>query len=317
MANLFKQMPLAGSPIDGVTVVIPFLNRSKYFVRLLESLNLQTFKPSTVLVVDNGSYLNEIEFIWRHINTNYPFQISIVSTLHTGNANIARNLGLILANTEYVAFLDSDDYWSQDHLETCITIARGCSDVGMNDVAIYCSSKIIYKDSSSIIFSRQIKAKENVYNFLLGVGHGFAQSSGLFISKNLSHDVLWDEDLPRMQDIDFFISISSKVNWIFSSKTTVMIDWEENKYKNINFDGFIKFYLKHERKMPLAVKTRYLLFSLKECVVRSGNDEVFQFFKQNFAELSFIHKLFSVLIIYRKPVLVLEKAISRIKKVNE
>lgn len=93
-----------------VTVVIPALNRAPVLHRALDSVFGQTVRPKRVIVIDDGSTDGTSEVAAAH---------DVIVLRHTsprGSAE-ARNRGIAEAVTEWVAFLDSDDAWAEDHLE--------------------------------------------------------------------------------------------------------------------------------------------------------------------------------------------------------
>jgi succinoglycan biosynthesis protein ExoW len=104
------------------SVVIPFYQKSKgTLTRALESVADQRgvdLQALEVIIVDDASPVparKEIE------GAKYPFGIRVIEQLN-GGPGAARNAGLqaLVESTEYVAFLDSDDVWSADHLAVAL-----------------------------------------------------------------------------------------------------------------------------------------------------------------------------------------------------
>lgn len=93
-----------------ITVVIPTRDRSSLVCRALESVSQQTRSAADVIVVDDGSADDTIAAIQR-----LGVAVHIIGGGGRGAA-AARNAGVAAAHTEWVAFLDSDDVWSDDHL---------------------------------------------------------------------------------------------------------------------------------------------------------------------------------------------------------
>ena len=114
-----------------VTVVIPAYDRAHLLGRAIDSVLGQTLTPAAVIVVDDGSvddtkavvqaYGDEVRYVWQ---------------LNAGGA-AARNHGVKLAETEWVAFLDSDDLWLPNHLELlaeAVEGTAGAADIYFGDV---------------------------------------------------------------------------------------------------------------------------------------------------------------------------------------
>lgn len=93
------------------SVVIPVYNGSAWIGRALESVFAQTVRNLEVVVVDDGS-TDDIESSLRA----YQGRISLVRQRNAGAA-AARNRGVTEARSEFVAFLDADDFWHPRKLE--------------------------------------------------------------------------------------------------------------------------------------------------------------------------------------------------------
>ena len=104
---------------SAVTVLIPAWNTAPYLGAALESALGQTCVPTEVVVVDDGSTDGTAEVAER-----YQPRVRLVRRPH-GGAAAAKNLGVREARTPLVAFLDSDDLWHRDHLETLLGLLRG------------------------------------------------------------------------------------------------------------------------------------------------------------------------------------------------
>lgn len=93
------------------TVVIPTYNRAKLVGRAIQSVFSQTVPPAQVIVVDDGSTDNTADLCQA-----YAPALQYVRQSNRGAA-AARNAGVRLARCPWIAFLDSDDYWTPSHLE--------------------------------------------------------------------------------------------------------------------------------------------------------------------------------------------------------
>jgi glycosyltransferase involved in cell wall biosynthesis len=101
-----------------IAVVIPTFNRERLVGRAVSSALNQTVPASQIIVVDDGSTDNT-----KAVCDQYGSRIEYVLQANAG-ASAARNRGIAEARCTWVAFLDSDDYWTPDHLER-VAIAIG------------------------------------------------------------------------------------------------------------------------------------------------------------------------------------------------
>ena len=93
-----------------IAAVIPVHNREQLIGRALESVFGQRHPPDEIIVVDDGSTDRTAD-----VARAYGSRIRVIEAAH-GGAGAARNLGVEAATSDFVAFLDSDDFWEPEHL---------------------------------------------------------------------------------------------------------------------------------------------------------------------------------------------------------
>ena len=111
------------------SVVIPTYQRERTVGRAVESAIAQTFPAEEIIVVDDGSTDNTQNLIRTFPSVRY------VRQEQAGSA-AARNRGVQEACANWIAFLDSDDWWESDHLEriaSAIEATRGEADLYFDD----------------------------------------------------------------------------------------------------------------------------------------------------------------------------------------
>ena len=79
----------------------------------VESIKAQTYHDWELLVVDNGSTDQTVEYL----QTEQDQRIDLIRSAHRGNVGAVRNHGVSHARGRFVAFLDSDDLWKPTKLE--------------------------------------------------------------------------------------------------------------------------------------------------------------------------------------------------------
>ena len=98
-----------------VSVIIPVYNDEKYLRECLDSVVNQTLKEIEIICVDDGSTDGSLAILREYEARDK--RITVLTQPHT-NAGAARNHGLRHATGEYLSFLDSDDFFESDMLET-------------------------------------------------------------------------------------------------------------------------------------------------------------------------------------------------------
>lgn len=97
-----------------ISVIIPTYNRATKVLTAIESVKSQSYKHVELIVVDDGSTDHTKELLNGMEGLIYVYKAN-------GGQASARNAGLQLAKGEYIASLDSDDYWESDFLQKTIT----------------------------------------------------------------------------------------------------------------------------------------------------------------------------------------------------
>jgi len=101
------------------SIILPTYNRAESFLsRAIESVINQTYIDWELIIIDNNSIDNTKNLIESYKNN----QIKLYNISNNGNIAKSRNLGISKASGDYIAFLDSDDYWDQNKLKKSFTI---------------------------------------------------------------------------------------------------------------------------------------------------------------------------------------------------
>jgi teichuronic acid biosynthesis glycosyltransferase TuaG len=99
-----------------VTIILPFRNAQEYLSETLQSVKAQSFPCWHLVLVDDGSTDSSLAVAQRFAD-ELKGKVSILR-LSGGGVAAARNHAVAHVKTRYVAFLDADDVWTKDKLET-------------------------------------------------------------------------------------------------------------------------------------------------------------------------------------------------------
>lgn len=97
-----------------ISIVIPVYNVGQYLCQCLDSIITQTIQDYEVILVDDGSTDESPSICDKYAEKNKRF--TVIHQKNEGSAK-ARNTGLDKATGEYIAFIDSDDWINEDHLQ--------------------------------------------------------------------------------------------------------------------------------------------------------------------------------------------------------
>lgn len=103
-----------------VSVIIPVYNVEKYLKKCLDSVVNQTYKNIEIIIVNDGSTDNSFQ-----ICKDYEKKYHNIKVINQNNQGLsaARNKGIDESIGEYIAFIDSDDYYDLDTIEKFYTTA--------------------------------------------------------------------------------------------------------------------------------------------------------------------------------------------------
>ena len=196
-----------------ISVIIPTYNREKLLPETINSVLNQTYKNWELIIVDDRSTDNTEDLVQRYMKRNK--RIKYFLNTHKKGPGGARNQGLKKAKGKYIAFLDSDDIWKQNHLKENVGFF-GNSKVDFIFSA-YDEKNISNNKSLSELLHRREKRMGLPYeklrsNFMIYkrsilkeiVECNFIPTQTVVIRKN-KLNIKFDEDLFNGQDWDFWI----------------------------------------------------------------------------------------------------------------
>lgn len=121
-----------------ISIIVPVHNTEKYLEDTVRSIFEQKVKDVEIILVENGSTDGSLALCHKIAETDERIK---VMHLDRGDLAYARNSGLTLATSEYVAFLDSDDTVKPEMYEILLGIAEE-HDLDM----VYCNFVKKYDD---------------------------------------------------------------------------------------------------------------------------------------------------------------------------
>lgn len=94
-----------------ISVIVPVYNVEQYLKKCIESILGQTYLPTEIILVDDGSTDSS-----GVICDEYKKKNSIINVIHKKNGGLssARNVGLNICRGDYISFIDSDDWINEN-----------------------------------------------------------------------------------------------------------------------------------------------------------------------------------------------------------
>jgi glycosyltransferase involved in cell wall biosynthesis len=218
--------------VPRMSVVIPSYNRANCIEKAIDSVLEQTVDDIEIILVDDGSTDNTREIVLN----KYGDQVRYVYQENQGISG-ARNNGIKNAQGDYIAFLDSDDYWCPSKIERQLSLAEEHPEYGLlasRCDKIQCAGDIKKPNRPLLYQSRRGKSGW-VLNDLFRAN--FIRTSSVIIRRDCFDKVgLFDEKLKQTEDYDLWLRMAAEYQVGFINESlTVYVD----NPKGISGDGLI------------------------------------------------------------------------------
>ncbi len=185
-----------------VSVISPAYNCAATIGRTLQSVLDQSYTNTEIVVVDDKSRDNTAEVIAQFSDP----RILYLKQDHA-ERSVARNTGISNSHGEYLAFVDSDDWWGVSKLEKQIALLEANRSLGM----IY--SDLYYVDAESDVilwqYGNKVKLmRGRVWKNLCETN--FIQSPTPVVPRWVFDQTgLFDPDMPPLEDWDMWLRIAA------------------------------------------------------------------------------------------------------------
>jgi glycosyltransferase involved in cell wall biosynthesis len=178
-----------------ISIIIPTFNRSDSLPVAINSIFHQTYTNYEIIVVDDGSTDNT-----KEITAKYPEIIYIYQDNH--GVSSARNVGIQHAKGNFIAFLDSDDYWMPNKLELQI------KEFSKSPSLCMVTSAKINTNKKSDVFSDNAAYKTKKFTFFDLINYNYIVTSSVLVKRNiLTTTGLFDTTLKTGEDWDLWLKI--------------------------------------------------------------------------------------------------------------
>lgn len=207
------------------SVVIPLYNKELSIRNTILSVLNQSYQDFEIIVINDGSTDNSVEVI-NNIQDN---RIRVIHQENKG-VSLARNHGITQAKYEWVAFLDGDDLWENNHLEEIMNMMEIYPDekVFVTSFEYSDKRKIFKHDRNSRIFIIDNYFKEAIDETLIW-------TSIIVLNKECIAKVKgFNPILKRGEDMDLWVRVSKNYNIVKSAKITAIYRIDAENRTNLS-----------------------------------------------------------------------------------
>jgi len=185
-----------------VAVIIPVYNREKCIVRALQSVVAQSWSPTQIIVVDDGSTDGTAAVLDRVKNT---FNLTVITLNTNHGVSFARNRGVAASTASFIAFLDSDDLWEPNKLEQQMRWFQ------KNPHMRIVQTREIWIRSGKRVNPPKTHIKKSGHIFMASLKRCMITPSSVVMDRGLFDEFRgFNESLPACEDYDLWLKITSR-----------------------------------------------------------------------------------------------------------
>jgi glycosyltransferase involved in cell wall biosynthesis len=257
-----------------VSIIVRTKDRPELLERALLSIRAQTYRPlEVVLVNDGGCDLDTVFFANILHNASLEY-VQLQS--NAGRAN-AGNVGIGHSSGEYIGFLDDDDEFYPEHVETLVAYFKQ-NNCEIAYTSVECVEKE-YDRKKNIYSSELLKfhyAKDFSYEELL-TGNYIPLISLLF-KADILKTVPFDESFELYEDWDMLLRAAENYRFHFINKVTAKyIQWGDSQIafqssSEIMEQTISRMYAKHWTHIRADLLARISQDNMRKDVALAGKD---------------------------------------------
>lgn len=239
-----------------VCVIIPSYNRAGILPHAIESALAQDYRPLEVIVADDGSTDDTVSVASR-------YDVTVIASEHVGPPGI-RNVAAAATSADYIAFLDSDDIWTEGSLSRRMKLFERNSGIGL----VFADAGVLDMSTGKLLGSyfdgraefSKIETEPLDDDALMIVSdpipvlltRSFVMTSTAIVSREAWDDVGgFDESLQFAEDLDLWLRIAERRKLAFSKRIAAVYYRREDsnscKRQFVAFES-VKAWTKHRAR---------------------------------------------------------------------
>jgi len=184
--------------MDKISVIMPCYNSELFLEEAITSVLSQTYKNFELIIIDDGSTDNSPDILRK-----YRDRVVIINQQNLG-PSVARNRGVEKSSGNFIAFLDSDDYWDTTFLEKMFSaITRSSADLS------YCGWQNFGNNvkNSQPFIPADYEAEDKFFH-LFKQAAPWPIHAALFKKSLITNNRVFDTKLKTCEDYEFWLRIS-------------------------------------------------------------------------------------------------------------
>lgn len=236
--QLFRNSSMArnSSVMPQISVIIPTYNRASFLIEAIESVVKQSFKNKEILIIDDGSTDNTSEIVGPYVKSG----VARYFWQENKGVSAARNKGIIESRGKFIAFLDSDDLWTSEHLAqlnqaleefdeahcafSSFKFIGESADSEYHNDAFNRSVERLLKKAFSEQENRTWLSNDNLLRTLFQFGFPF-RIQGSMVSREFvaNHGLRFDEAISYTEEAQFFTEAALYTRFLYVDKMGLLV----------------------------------------------------------------------------------------------
>ena len=213
---------MSGKKPPRVSVIIPYYNGATLLPRAVNSVLEQTFTDFELLIVDDCSNDDTPE-----VASSFLFDPRVRCFRHDENLgpSAARNTGIRNARGEFIAFLDSDDWWDLDKLSPQVQTLQ-------DDRYAVCAARAyrVGVDGLQEMPGKPSLDRETLYKNMLFGNVIPGNTSVMMVRRDCFSVVgLFNEGLQSTEDYDLWLRLAAYYQFVFMMETRPLVYFDKSR----------------------------------------------------------------------------------------
>ena len=258
-----------------ISIVTPVFNRADLIVECIESVQKQEYEKYEHFIIDDCSNDNTVKVVESFIKKD-PRIILVKNAKNSGGKpGKVRNVGIKMAQGDFVAFLDSDDLWEKEKLKIQLDFMEK-NDL---DFSYHPLSRLVeHSETSTRYWGRDCFQKDYFRGLFLS---NFIPTCSVLVKKKIIDEVgSFDESLQYDEDHFLWLIIALKNYKIgFLSKT--LGSFRRSNHGNIN----ASLNKKEKHESAIHLKEKILFDHRSESIPRLMKNDLFYYYIFYYYEL--------------------------------
>lgn len=201
-----------------ISVIVPAYNTAKFVGKCIESIQNNSYKNLEIIIVNDGSADNTADVVSAYAAKDDRI---VLINKENGGVSSARNAGIDVANGEYIAFVDSDDYITEDFFEALIKpcIEQGAESACCVYAMVDVDGKVMPDKRLTFEGDRLVAPNEIAINYFAYSSWGLTNFVGRMHKRSAVGDIRFSETLKYGEDGSFNLVVFKNMQKIyFTSK---------------------------------------------------------------------------------------------------